>query len=114
MHCNDGGYIGSMRGVEIVGVLCRRLGYMCGVDPGAAPVLAAYELAVLETYLLLYSAGGEELVTECLGDENCLRELIDTVNTAAELHIKGNRYFYTLTPRDVENMLRIAEKLSSS
>ncbi|BEP18030.1 hypothetical protein PYJP_13820 [Pyrofollis japonicus] len=101
-----------MRGVGIVGVLCRRLGYMCGVDPEAAPVLAAYELAVLETYLLLYNAGGEELVTECLGDENCLRELIDTVNTAAELHIRGNRYFYTLTLRDIETMLRIAEKLA--
>jgi len=91
-RCNSK-YIVCRRFDEVAKELCRRLGYMCSADREFVSVLVGDRAP--QTSLLLYSIGGEGLIADYLDGEKCLRKLIDTVNTATDLHIRVQQILHT-------------------
>jgi len=113
--------LGNERLESIASMVCREFGYLCFSEErmrDALPLIAS-ELAILETYDFLSSAQGDredrgyELVLACIEDDKCLDVLLDTVNSAVDIYLNGEDYFFSLDREELERAIRVAEAVAS-
>ena len=113
--------LGNERLENIASMVCREFGYLCFSEEkmrDALPLVAS-ELAILETYDFLSRAQGDrkdkgyELILACLEDDKCLETLLDTVNSAVDIYLNGEDYFFSLDQEELERAIRVAETVAS-
>ena len=84
--------------------VCREAGDLCVEDEIGEEelrTLVGIELAVLETYSFLSREHGFRAVEECLDDEQCLEQLMDTSREASSLYAE-DRYFFSASLDEIK------------
>jgi hypothetical protein len=99
---------------ELLATICDKTGIFCERINNYKKMnrITGFGLGLLETYWLIISTSGRDLLEQCLRDNDCRREAINTALSVADIYDK-NEYFFTISVKDIRRIIDEIKQLGN-